>query len=90
MAVSCALEDDFEIERQPVPGREFPTRGTGQYTTTLRRPLGARSGREKIDDTRTKCTNCDGIHWTSYFVRGCVDEFCAEGRQGVVRVGLWR
>ena len=48
------LEDGFKIERQPVPGREFPTRGTGQYTTTLRRPLGATSCWEKTDDTRTK------------------------------------
>jgi hypothetical protein len=58
------LEDGFKIERQPVPGREFPTSGTSQYTTTLRRPLGATSGWEKIDDTRTKCTTCDGIGWT--------------------------
>jgi hypothetical protein len=84
------LEDGFKIERQPVPGREFPTRGTGQYTTTLRRPLRTTSGWEKTDDTRMKGTNCDGIHWTSNFVRGCVDEFCAERRRGVVRVGLWR
>ena len=34
------LEYGFEYEPQPVPGREFPARGTGQYTATLRRPLG--------------------------------------------------
>jgi hypothetical protein len=70
-AVVC-LEDGFKIERQPVPGREFLTRGTGQYTTTLR-PLGATSGWEKTDDTRTKCTNCDDIHWTSNFVQSDVE-----------------
>jgi hypothetical protein len=48
------------------------------------------SGRDKTDDTRTKCTNYDGILWTSNFVRRCVDKFCAERHRGVVRVGLWR
>jgi len=47
------LENGFKIERQPVPGREFPTRGTGQYTTTLRRLLRATSGWEKTDNART-------------------------------------
>ena len=84
------LEDGFKIERYPVPGREFPARGTGQYTTTLRRPLEATSGWEKTNDTRRKCTNYDSIHWTSNFVRRCMDEFCAERPRGVVRVGLWR
>ena len=72
------LEDGFKIEREPVPGREFPVRGTGQYTRNLRRPLGATSGRDKTDDTRMKCTNYDGILWTSNFVHRCVDKFCAE------------
>ena len=58
------LEDGFKIERQPVPGCEFPTRGTSQYTTTLRRPLGATSGWEKTENTRIRHTNCDSTHWT--------------------------
>jgi len=84
------MEDDFKVEHQSVPGRKLPTRRTGQYAATLWRPLGATLGREKTDDTRTKCMNCDGIHRSSNFVRGRVDNFCAERCRGVVRVGLWR
>lgn len=40
-----SLEDSLKIECQPVPCRELPTRGTGQYAPTLWRPLGATSGR---------------------------------------------
>ena len=35
------LQDGFKVERQPVPSREFPARGTGQYAATLWRPLGS-------------------------------------------------
>ena len=39
------LEDCLEIECQPVPCCELPTRGTGQYPATFWRPLEATSGR---------------------------------------------
>ena len=87
------LQDGFKVERQPVPSREFPTRGTGQYAATLWRSLGATLGREQTDETRTKCMNCDGnhgIHRSSNFVLGRVDNCCAERCRGVVCVGLWR
>ena len=50
------LEYNFEDEPQPVPGREFPARGTGQEleATTLWRLLEASSGTEKTGDTRKK------------------------------------
>jgi hypothetical protein len=32
-------EYGLEVERQSVPGREFPTRRTGPYATTLWHPL---------------------------------------------------
>ena len=40
-----SLEDGLEIECQPVPRCELPTRGTGQYAATLWRPLEAASAR---------------------------------------------
>ena len=48
------LEYNFEDEHRPVPGREFPTDGTGQEATTLWHLLGASSGKEKTGDTRKK------------------------------------
>ena len=52
------LEDGYKVERQPVPGREFPpTRGTGTvYDDRLRRPLGATSGGEKTDNNQNTRT----------------------------------
>jgi hypothetical protein len=47
------LEYNFEDEHQPVPGREFPTGGTGQEARTLWHLL-ASSGKEKTGDTRKK------------------------------------
>ena len=38
------LENCFKIECQPIPGREFPTRGPGQDPATLWRPLGVMLG----------------------------------------------
>ena len=38
------LQNCLEIERQTVPCCKLPTRGTGQYAATLRRPLKATSG----------------------------------------------
>jgi hypothetical protein len=35
------LQDCLKIERQSVPYCKLPTRGTGQYVATLRRPLKA-------------------------------------------------
>jgi hypothetical protein len=35
------LEDGFKVEREPVPGRELPARGTRQYAATFWRPLRA-------------------------------------------------
>jgi len=33
--------DGFKVERQPVPSRELPTRGTGKYAASLWHPLGS-------------------------------------------------
>ena len=84
------MEDYFKVEHQSVRGRKLPTRRTGQYAAALWRPLGTTLGREQTDETRTKCMNCDGIHRSSNFVLGRVDNFCAERCRGVVCVGLWR
>ena len=42
-----SLEDGLEIECQPVPRCELPTRGTGQYAATLWRPLETASGMQQ-------------------------------------------
>jgi len=89
IAVSCVWRMVSKLNVNRFQAVNSPPQNRSVYcTTTLRCPLGATSGWEKTDDTRTKCTNCDGIHWTSNFVRRCVDEFCAEQRRGVVRVGF--
>jgi hypothetical protein len=76
MAASCVWRMVTKLNVNPFQAvNSLPLVELVQYTTTLRRPLGATSGGGKTGDEcrRSKYTNYGGIHGTSNFVRGSVN-----------------
>ena len=90
MAASCAWRMVTKLTSTTFQAvNSLPLVGPVQYTTTLRRPLGAASGGGKTDDDQNTRTTA-AFTGPSSFVRGIVNEFCAEGRRGIIWIGLWR